>query len=179
LLMCILWAYFVFAERLTVWYGNEPSEMAVFWATQRGAYAPFYWTMVVCNFVIPFIILANPRTRTILGCVIASFGVLIGMWLERFLIIVPSLAHKQLPYSWGSYEPRPTEIVIMAATFAGMVLLYALFSKFVPIIAIWELKAGLPSRLDPASQTEASLLATRLDTESFPPESGMPKGAHR
>ena len=65
LLMSILWAYFVFDERLTVWYGNEPHEMAVFWATQRGEYAPFYWTMVICNFVIPFAILANPKTRTI------------------------------------------------------------------------------------------------------------------
>ena len=64
------------------------------------------------------------------------------MWLERFLIIVPSLAHKQLPYSWGTYAPRPVEITIMAATFAAMVLLYALFAKFVPIISIWELKAG-------------------------------------
>ncbi len=49
LMMCLLWGYFVFAERLTTWYGNEPSEMAVFWQTQSGAYAPLYWTMVVCN----------------------------------------------------------------------------------------------------------------------------------
>jgi hypothetical protein len=97
---------------------------------------------VTCNFLIPFVILSNVYTRTITGCVVASFGVLIGMWLERFLIIVPSLAHKQLPYSWGTYGPRPVEITIMAATFAAMVLLYALFSKFVPIISIWELKAG-------------------------------------
>jgi molybdopterin-containing oxidoreductase family membrane subunit len=68
--------------------------------------------------------------------------VLIGMWLERFLIIVPSLAHKQLPYAWGTYAPRPVEITIMSATFAAMILLYALFSKCVPIISIWELKAG-------------------------------------
>ena len=58
LLMSLLWAYFVFAERLTPWYGNESSEMAVFWQTQRGSYAPLYWTMVVCNFVIPFTILS-------------------------------------------------------------------------------------------------------------------------
>ena len=53
LMMSLLWGYFVFTERLTVWYGNEPSEMAVFWATQRGSFAPLYWTMVVCNFVHP------------------------------------------------------------------------------------------------------------------------------
>jgi len=142
LLMSILWAYFVFNERLTVWYGNEPHEMAVFFATQRGEYAPFYWTMVFGNFVLPMIILTNPKTRTILGCVIASFGVVIGMWLERFLIVVPSLSHKQLPYSWGTFTPTPVELFIMAATFAAMILLYALFAKFVPIISIWELKAG-------------------------------------
>ncbi len=72
LMMSLLWAYFVFSERLTVWYGNDPSEMAVFLATQRGAFAPLYWTMVVCNFVIPFPILALKKTRTIAGCVVAA-----------------------------------------------------------------------------------------------------------
>ena len=179
LLMCILWGYFVFSERLTVWYGNEPSEMAVFWATQRGDYAPLYWTMVVCNFVVPLAILSNPYTRTIVGCVIASCGVVVGMWLERFLIIVPSLTHKQLPYSWGTYQATPVELTIMAATFAGMVLLYTLFAKFVPIISIWELKAGLPSRLDPAILVEERLLSTRLDTEEFTPDSSAIQGEHR
>ncbi|MEZ5294626.1 MAG: NrfD/PsrC family molybdoenzyme membrane anchor subunit [Vicinamibacterales bacterium] len=142
LLMSLLWGYFVTSERLTVWYGNEPSEMAVFWATQRGDYAPLYWTMVVCNFVLPLGILSFRRLRTITGAVVASCGILVGMWLERFLIIVPSLSHKQLPYSWGHYQPGPTEVVIMVATFAAMALLYTLFAKFVPIISIWEMKVG-------------------------------------
>ena len=142
LLMSLLWTYFVFAERLTVWYGNESAEMAVFNATQRGPFAPLYWTMVVCNFVVPVSILSIKKLRTITGCVIASFGVVVGMWLERFLIVVPSLSHKFLPYSWGHYQPRPVEIMIMTSTFAAMCLLYVLFSKFVPIISIWELKAG-------------------------------------
>src|ERR1017187_181754 len=94
LMMSLLWAYFVFAERLTTWYGNGSSEMAVFWATQRGAFAPLYWTMVTCNFVIPVPILALKKLRTIAGCVVASCAVIVGMWLERFLIIVPSLGHK-------------------------------------------------------------------------------------
>jgi molybdopterin-containing oxidoreductase family membrane subunit len=142
LLMSLLWLYFVFAERITVWYGNEPSEMAVFWATQRGRYAPLFWTMILCNFVIPFPILTLRRLRTITGVVVASVSVLIGMWLERFLIVVPSLAYKQLPYSWGTYEPRPVEIIITIATFAMMAFLYTLFVRFVPVISIWELKVG-------------------------------------
>jgi Ni/Fe-hydrogenase subunit HybB-like protein len=142
LLMSLLWTYFVFAERLTTWYGNDPSEMAVFWATQRGAYAPLYWTMVVCNLVIPVCTLSISRLRTITGCAVASVSVLIGMWIERFLIIVPALGHKYLPYSWGTYRPQPVEIVITVSTFAAMVLLYALFSKLAPVISIWELRAG-------------------------------------
>ena len=142
LMMSLLWFYFVFAEHLTTWYGNETSEMAVFWTHVRGSYAPLFWAMVVCNFVIPFPLLAIKRLRTITGTVVASLAVVIGMWLERFLIIVPSLSHKYLPYSWGSYRPRPVEIIITAGTFAAMGLLYVLFSKFVPIISVWELKLG-------------------------------------
>jgi Ni/Fe-hydrogenase subunit HybB-like protein len=159
LMMSLLWAYFVFAERLTIWYGNEPSEIAVMNVTQRGSFAPLYWTMVVCNFVVPFTILSLKKLRTVTGCVIASFGVLVGMWLERFLIVVPSLGHKYLPYAWGVYRPRPVEIVITISTFAAMVLLYALFSKFVPIISVWEMKAGQhPSpALMPAATREHAL----------------------
>ena len=155
LLMSLLWTYFVFAERLTVWYGNEPAEIAVFQATQTGPFAPLYWAMIVCNFAIPFVILSLKRLRTISGCVIASCAVLAGMWLERFLIIVPSLGYKYLPYSWGSYSPTMVEIVITVSTFAAMVLLYALFSKFVPMISIWELKVGMqPARATASEQTE-------------------------
>jgi molybdopterin-containing oxidoreductase family membrane subunit len=142
LMMCLLWGYFVFAERLTTWFGNEPSEMEVFWVTQTGSFAPLYWTMIVCNFVIPFTILSLKNLRTIAGCVTASFAVLIGMWLERFLIVVPSLSHKYLPYTWGHYRPRPVEIMITISTVAAMTLLYVLFAKFVPVISVWELKIG-------------------------------------
>ena len=159
LMMSLLWAYFIFAERLTTWFGNDTAEMNVFYVTQRGSFSPLYWTMVVCNLVIPFTILALRWLRTIAGCVVASLSVCVGMWLERFLIVVPSLSHKYLPYSWGHYRPRPVEIMITAATFAAMTLLYTLFSKFVPIISIWELKAGdHPSpELYPASMHDHKL----------------------
>jgi len=142
LLMSLLWGYFMFAERLTTWYGNTSAEMAVFWETQTGSYSPLFWTMVFCNFLIPFPLLAIKKLRTITGCVIAASTIVVGMWLERFLIIVPSLARKNLPYTWSSYRPQPVEIMITVATFAAMMLLYALFSKAVPIISIWELKVG-------------------------------------
>ena len=151
LVMSLLWFYFVFAERLTGWYGNESAEMAVFWLTQRGSFAPLFWTMVFCNFLIPFPILAIKRLRTITGTAIASATVVVGMWLERFLIIVPSLSRKYLAYSWGTYRPTWVEITITAGTFAAMALLYMLFSKLVPIISVWELKAGPREAAHPAT----------------------------
>ena len=142
LLMSLLWGYFTFVERLTTWYGNSPAEMAVFWETQTGSYSPLFWTMVFCNFIIPFPLLAIKKLRTITGTVIASSTIVVGMWLERFLIVVPSLGTKNLPYSWSSYRPQPVEIMITIATFAAMMLLYTLMAKLVPMISIWELKVG-------------------------------------
>jgi molybdopterin-containing oxidoreductase family membrane subunit len=155
LVMALLWGYFVFNERLVTYYGNEPAEMAVFWQTQREDFSPLYWTMVFGNFVLPLVLMGVRRFRTITGCVIASIGVIVGMWLERFLIIVPSLGHKYLPYSYGTYAPQPVEVVVTTATFAAMVLLYILFAKVVPIISIWELKAGdhpSPALVPPATE---------------------------
>jgi molybdopterin-containing oxidoreductase family membrane subunit len=155
LVMALLWGYFVFNERLVTYYGNGPAEMAVFWQTQRENYAPLYWTMVICNFVVPLILMGIRRFRTITGCVIASLGVVLGMWLERYLIIVPSLGHKYLPYAYGKYSPEPVEVIITTATFGAMILLYALFAKAVPIISMWELKAGdhpPPALVPPATE---------------------------
>jgi molybdopterin-containing oxidoreductase family membrane subunit len=149
--MSLLWFYFVFSERLTGWYGNESSEMAVFWLTQRGSFSPLFWTMIFCNFLIPFPLLAIKKFRTITGTAIASATVVVGMWIERFLIIVPSLSHKYLAYSWGTYRPTWVEITITAGTFAAMALLYMLFSKVVPIISVWELKAGPREAAHPAT----------------------------
>jgi Ni/Fe-hydrogenase subunit HybB-like protein len=164
LMMSLIWGYFTFSERLTTWYGNGPAEMAVFWETQTGAYSPLFWTMVLCNFVIPLPILAISRLRSIAGCVIASCTIVAGMWLERFLIIVPSLGTKYLPYSWSSYRPQPVEIMITISTFAAMALLFTLFAKAVPIISIWELKADLkpvPGAEEPETERRRALSAVR------------------
>ncbi len=155
LLMSLLWVYFVFAERLTIWYGNQPAEVAVLWLTQNGPYRYLFWTMVACNFLIPFPLLAIKKLRTITGIFVASITVVVGMWLERYLIIVPSLSRKFLPYAWGTYRPTWVEITITAATFAAMALLYVVFAKLVPIISIWELKVGMREESESSSSVGA------------------------
>jgi molybdopterin-containing oxidoreductase family membrane subunit len=140
LLMSLLWLYFAIAENLTAWYGNEPKEMAVFGARTRALYAPYFWTMVVLNFVIPFVLLGIRRLRTIANATVAAVCVIIGMWLERFVVVVPTLANPRLPAAAGSYAPTWVEVMITAATFAAMAMLYMIFAKLFPIVAVWEFK---------------------------------------
>jgi Ni/Fe-hydrogenase subunit HybB-like protein len=141
LLMSILWLYFTMAEHLTVWYGNDPSEMAVFGARTRTRFAFLFWLMVVVNFIIPFILLGIRKLRSITTGVIASFGILLGMFLERYIIVVPTLSVTRLPAAASlHYTPTWVELAITAATFAAMIFLYLIFSKLFPIIAVWEFK---------------------------------------
>src|ERR1041385_3801852 len=140
LLMSLLWLYFTVSENLTVWYGNEPKEMAVFGARTRAAYAPYFWAMVFLNFVVPFVLLGIRRLRTIGNATIAAVCIVIGMWLERFIIVVPTLGNPRLPAAAGFYSPTWVEVAITAATFAAMSMLYMIFSKLFPIIAVWEFR---------------------------------------
>lgn len=142
MVMSLLWFYFTFTENLTAFYGAEPAHLTVFWSKFIGGYAPYFWTMVVCCFVIPLIILSNRRTRTVTGTMIASVSVIIGMWLERFTIVLPTLINPRLPYETGIYNPTWIEFAVTAGCFATFILLYVLFTKFFPIISIWEVKEG-------------------------------------
>ena len=138
LLMSVVWLYFTASEHLTVWYGNNPLEINVFQAREHGGFGLASAVMVVCNFLIPFILLGVRRLRAIPTIVCSGFSVLVGMWLERFLIVLPTLANPPLQAASGAYWPSAVEWTITAATFASMALFYLLFVKAVPIIAVWE-----------------------------------------
>lgn len=143
LLFSLLWLYFTFAEYLTAFYGGEPGEMRTFWSKLTGPYALPFWTMVAFCFVIPFALMARRATRTPLGTALASVPVIIGMWLERFNIVVPTSVNPRWELAGlGSYLPSWIELSIMAGTFAGFVVLYMIATKFVPIVSIWEIKEG-------------------------------------
>lgn len=143
LLLSLLWFYFTFAEHLTVFYGADPAEMRTFWAKIRGPYAPAFWTMTLGCFVIPFALMARRATRTPRGTLIAGIAVVIGMWLERYNIVVPTSVNPIWEMeSVGRYFPSWIELSIMAAASAGFILLYMVSTKFIPIVSIWEIKEG-------------------------------------
>jgi molybdopterin-containing oxidoreductase family membrane subunit len=143
LVFSVLWFYFTFAEYLTAFYGGEPGEMRTFWAKLTGPFAIPFWLMVAGCFVIPLTLMARPSTRTPRGTLIASIAVVIGMWLERYNIVVPTSVNPRWEVeSIGHYLPSWIELSIMSATFSGFVLLYMVATKFVPIVSIWEIKEG-------------------------------------
>ncbi len=143
LIMTSVWTYFTFSEYITTYYGQEPSHVAVFDAKFYGEFAPFFWVQIVLCLVIP-LILIFPRGRSIVGTVIASVSILIGMWLERFLIIVPTLTRPRLPsdlpFGVGIYSPTYTEWIIFLASAAIIVLMYMAFTKLFPIVSVWEMR---------------------------------------
>ena len=140
LVMSLAWLYFTIAEYLTVFYGNEHAEMVVFWAKLTGEFAPHFWAQVLTCFVIPFALLISRRTRTITGTVIAGISVVVGMWLERFLILVPTLARPMLPYPLPTYRPNWIEWAVMAACTAAIALIFVVFAKFFPMVSVWEME---------------------------------------
>jgi Ni/Fe-hydrogenase subunit HybB-like protein len=143
LAMTSVWAYFTFSEYITTYYGQEPSHTAVFNSKFYGEFAPFFYAQIVLCLVIP-LILIFPRFRKIPGTVVVSVSVLIGMWLERYLIIVPTLARPRLPsdlpHTIGIYIATSTEWIIMAASAAAIVLIYLFMVKLFPIISVWEIR---------------------------------------
>ena len=160
--MTLLWFYFTFAEYITVVYGNEPVHMAILWSKISGKFAPLFWLHFTLCFVIPLPILSIRKYRTIRGTVIASISIVLGMWLERFVIIVPTLTRQRMPAEGAFYVPTWVEWSILAGCISLFMLLYVLFTKVFPIVPVWEVREG--------REKAAASVAARI--ESYMPETG-------
>lgn len=143
LVMTCLMIYFTFNIYLVEITGNEPLIMAPVMDKVSGEYFLLFWGMIVGGLIVPAIILAFPKGRTVAGCVVASSLIVPAMWIERYLIVVPTLLNPHMPYGNTSYTPTEVEWGILAAFVAAFVLLYFLFTRFFPIISIWELHEGI------------------------------------
>ncbi|MCX7838695.1 MAG: polysulfide reductase NrfD [Anaerolineae bacterium] len=143
LVMSAFWCYFTFAEYLTTIYGALTHEMHVADAKLYGEYNWAFWAMVFCNAIVPFAILTRRSGRTVKGTVIASIFVDIGMWLERFTIVAPTLTRPSLAFEHAIYQPTWVEISITIGSLALFALLFVIFFKLFPSMAIWEVEEGI------------------------------------
>ena len=175
----VLWIYFTVSEYLTAGYGSISAEAAVLQAKWSGEFAPVFWTMVVCM-ALAFALIVFGRKlvkgRVIALVVIASLLVDVGMWLERFTIVVPTETRPQLGlYSIGVYQPTWTEWSITAATFAGFALLYVLFVKLFPIVSIWEVQQA-PEAIPSVTERLRSYLPGAAGVSAMSESSGQAVG---
>jgi Ni/Fe-hydrogenase subunit HybB-like protein len=142
LLLSFAWAYFYFNDYIVPWYNGEPVMKVIFDLFRRGWAAPLWFLMLFGNLFLPWATLWSRRVRSNpTALVVVCIFVQIGMYLERYFIVPVFLGYNELPFSWGVFIPR-AGVLLTLGTFALVVLLYMLFSRFVPLIPVWEILEG-------------------------------------
>lgn len=130
-------------EYFMAWYSGNVFEWDTFIWRAIGHWAPQFWMMVIGNVFAPLVFLARSARRNLACLFSVAILVNIGMWYERFVIIVGSMAREYVPYAWGLYSPSWVELSIMLGSFCMFFFLFLLFSKFVPTISISEVKEAV------------------------------------
>jgi molybdopterin-containing oxidoreductase family membrane subunit len=109
-----------------------------------GPYWPAYWATIACNVLIPQVLWWKQARASVPALFVIALVVLVGMWLERFVIVVTSLHRDFLPSSWGMYMPTIWDWATFIGTIGLFLSLLFLFIRFLPMISISEMRALLP-----------------------------------
>jgi molybdopterin-containing oxidoreductase family membrane subunit len=140
--MIVSYAYAI--EFFVAWYSGNQWEQFLFLNRPLGPYMPYFMGMVVCNVIAPqFLWFKKFRQNLWIVFIVANFAN-VGMWFERFVIIVTSLHRDFLPGSWGMYYPTWIDICMFAGSFGLFFTGFLLFLRFLPIIAMAEVKSIMP-----------------------------------
>ena len=139
--LIVSYAYIV--EFGLAWYGGNVFETGAFRYRALGDFRYLTWAMIFCNSLVPLSLFVKRLRRNTTCLMIVSLLVNVGMWLERFVIIVTSLAHDYDPYVWGTYSPTYVEVGISLGSFGMFFTLYLLFVKNLPVLSISEIKEHL------------------------------------
>lgn len=131
-------------ELFVAWYSGSAFERFAFFNRAFGPYAPAYWTMVTCNVFIPQLLWIKKIRRSALYMYPVVLLINLGMWLERFVIIVTSLHRDFLPASWGMFKPTLVDLGLLIGSFGLFFTLMLLFCRFLPTVAMAESKSALP-----------------------------------
>lgn len=143
LLFALIIGYSYLVEHFIAGYSGNIFERQQFMFRMVGYYSPVFWTMTVLNAVIPLAFFVPRCRKSPISLFLVGVAVVIGMWLERFIIIIGSMAQDFLPYQWGFYWPNWVEMCITFGSFCLFFMLFALFAKFLPSIPIVEVKEAL------------------------------------
>jgi molybdopterin-containing oxidoreductase family membrane subunit len=137
-------AYGYLTEAFIAWYGGNLYEGFMLYNRMTGPYAFFYWALISCNVVLPQVLWFKQVRTSVPVLFVLSLIVNVGMWLERFIIIVTSLHRDFLPSSWGRFAPTVWDYSTFFGTIGLFVTLIFLFVRFLPMISIFEMRTILP-----------------------------------
>lgn len=140
LLTSLIVSYSYATEYAIALWGHPSADRATLVYRATGPYAPLFWTMILCNCVIPLLLFFRRIRRSTWKLAGVMLAIIAGMWLERFNIIVTSLSHDRNPFTWRLYWPRPMEVALTAGSFGWFFFLFLLFVRFFPAVSIAELK---------------------------------------
>ena len=124
-----------------------------------GSYSTAFWTCQFGTVLIPIIVLAIPAGRKLIPITITCIIIVLGAWVKRYLIVVPTLLHpfmpiQEVPASWSTYFPNYVEFSVTAACLAGIFLVITLFAKMFPMMAVWEVEEGIQIEYDKQAAIE-------------------------
>jgi molybdopterin-containing oxidoreductase family membrane subunit len=126
------------------WYSANQYESFMIWNRMTGPYFPFYWALIFCNILSPQALWIKRVRTSPLGLFVVAMIVNVGMWLERFVIVVTSLHRDFLPSSWGMFYPTKWDWMTYAGTIGLFVTLFFLFIRALPMISIFEMRTIVP-----------------------------------
>jgi molybdopterin-containing oxidoreductase family membrane subunit len=120
-----------------------------------GAYAPCYWLLLFCNVVAPQVFWAPRARRSLPVLFVVSILVNVGMWCERFVIVVQSLHHDYLPSTWRTYVPTRWDLATFAGSIGLFLTLFLLFLRFLPSISMAEMRQLIQERSEERPEARA------------------------
>ncbi len=147
LLTSTIVAYAYGVEFFVAWYSGNEFEWAIFQKRATGPYCFYFWVMVFCNCLFPLAFWSKRVRYNQTICFIICLLVNVGMWFERYNIIVSSLVEDFLPSNWGHYEPRLIEIALTVGSFGWFFTWLLIFCRFFPLVSMSEVKLIMPKPL--------------------------------
>jgi Ni/Fe-hydrogenase subunit HybB-like protein len=132
-------------EFFMAWYSGSQAELFTFMNRATGPYAWAYWTMISCNVLSPQIFWFKRARTSLFWTMVVALAVDVGMWFERFVIIVSSLHRDFLPSSWAYYRPSWVDVSTLLGSIGIFLFLFLLFMRFLPMISMVEVKAVTPA----------------------------------
>jgi Ni/Fe-hydrogenase subunit HybB-like protein len=142
----IIVAYGYITEMFTAWYSESPPEMFQMLNRAFGPYRVAFWALIACNMLTPQLLWFRRIRRYVPVLFVIALVVNMGMWLERFIIVVTSLHRSFIPSSWGMYSPTRWDWAAYVGTIGLFVALIFLFIRFLPMISIFEMRALVKDR---------------------------------